>query len=292
MSKKKPSKDTIFDRIEKQAGLSKEQREEVNDLMKVPKQEKGKNQAHQQVSARDVIHEADTIQLPTDQKKRYALVVTDMGSGHVDSEPIKSYNLTAKSTVEAFKRIYSRKYLSMPKIMIQVDQGNEFKGPTQEYFENNGVIVKRGRTGRSRQQAQVETYNYFITRAIFRIQNAEELKTGKPSKKWVSILPIIIKVLNENRDHTPKKYDGPPKCEGSACKLLKEGTKVRVILEKPQDIASGKRLQGNFRAGDIRWERKIRKIKQVLIKPDQPPMYLVEGYKNTAFTKNQLQVVD
>ena len=43
--------------------------------------------------------------------------------------------------------------------------------------------------------------------------------------------------------------------------------------------------------GDIRWEIEPRKIRQISLRPNQPPMYLVDGIDNAAYTKNQLQVV-
>ncbi len=52
---------------------------------------------------------------------------------------------------------------------------------------------------------------------------------------------------------------------------------------------------GNCRDWDIRWEVKPRIIKQVIIEPNQPPMYLVsmrddetQTDRSCAYTKNEL----
>ena len=65
---------------------------------------------------------------------------------------------------------------------------------------------------------------------------------------------------------------------------------VRVISEEPRNI-KGEKQHGKFRAGDIRWEQQPWKLAQYSLRPGQPPMYLVEGIKNVAYTKNQLQIV-
>ena len=65
------------------------------------------------------------------------------------------------------------------------------------------------------------------------------------------------------------------------------------LLDAPRDVVSGKRLHGRFRDTDIRWEVKPRTITQVILQPNQPPMYLVDDNEGNidhtqAYTKNQL----
>jgi hypothetical protein len=78
--------------------------------------------------------------------------------------------------------------------------------------------------------------------------------------------------------------------------MLEEGSKVRVILEEPRDNVTDEMLHGKFRAGDKRWDDRIRKVHQVLVRPDQPVLYIVtEAESDTpakvAYTRQQLQVV-
>jgi hypothetical protein len=56
-------------------------------------------------------------------------------------------------------------------------------------------------------------------------------------------------------------------------------------------------LNGTFRSSDIRWDPKIRLIKEMLLQPNQPVLYLLDGeygrlkIEPTRYTRNQLQVV-
>ena len=78
--------------------------------------------------------------------------------------------------------------------------------------------------------------------------------------------------------------------------LLPEGTQVRVKLDKPISVL-GKKLHGKFRTGDIRWDPEIRTIKKLILSPDQPPTYLLNGshgrlgVSRCAYTRKQLQIV-
>ena len=99
----------------------------------------------------------------------------------------------------------------------------------------------------------------------------------------------LAKQLLKRKDTRSKI--GPPKCKGSTCELLTVGALVPIPLDMPRGIVKGERLVGEFRAGDIRYEAKPRKIEQVYINPGQPPMYRVTGLRNVAYTKEELQVL-
>ena len=80
---------------------------------------------------------------------------------------------------------------------------------------------------------------------------------------------------------------------------FKIGDKVRTVLDKPIDYLTSKRLHGtSFRGSDIRWSPKIKVVREVLLRPDEPMMYLVsdEGKDDKldpiAYTRNKLQHVD
>ena len=72
--------------------------------------------------------------------------------------------------------------------------------------------------------------------------------------------------------------------------ILGIGVKVRVILEAPLN-AHGKKDYGGFRATDLRWEKAIKTITNILITPRQPVMYQVDN-QPTGYTTEQLQVVE
>ena len=79
-------------------------------------------------------------------------------------------------------------------------------------------------------------------------------------------------------------------CQGDSCNALEQGTKVRVALVAPKDNVTGKRLHGKFRDSDVRWSTKISTITHTILKPNQPPMYIVDDDYSAAHTKEQLQI--
>lgn len=229
------------------------------------------------------------------------------------SLPIKEK--TQKATIKGFKKIYSRpsktRILDKP-IAMQTDAGVEFVGNTaRAFFKAEGIALRVGKPGRSRQQAMVESHNGQITQLITLRQNEEELITGEPSREWIADIPLILELLNEDLGRTPpsetdvgdepvcskseawkKKAKGKRAKEMPTCDLLPKGTKVRAILDKPVSLADGKKLIGTFRVGDSRWETTVRTVVQQILKPGNPPLYLVSDRKNVAYTRAQLQVVD
>ena len=73
--------------------------------------------------------------------------------------------------------------------------------------------------------------------------------------------------------------------------ILDEGTKVRVILDKPRSVLM-KQLSGyHFRATDIRFDPQIRTVSKIILQPNQPVLYNVDNKNYPAYTYNQLQVV-
>lgn len=267
----------------------------LDNLYKIPKKDKGLNIPHFQKIKKDLIHQADLLIMPNDSGYKYILVVVDNGTRITDAQALKQK--TPEAVLDGFKNIYERKILKYPK-KIQIDAGTEFKGILKNYFSDNGISIRVAKIGRHRQQALVERKNQTIARALFKRMHAEELLTDEPSKKWVKFLPYLIRALNKK---TKKKLkikkiiSDDPVCEGDSCKLLEQGTHVRVMLDKPISVAKGSKLYGSFRSTDIRWDPKIRIIKEIILKPNMPPMYLLNGkdggLESVGYTKNQLQVV-
>ncbi|EXX53237.1 hypothetical protein RirG_245860 [Rhizophagus irregularis DAOM 197198w] len=78
--------------------------------------------------------------------------------------------------------------------------------------------------------------------------------------------------------------------------LLSEGTRVRVKLDESISVF-GNKLHRKFCTGDIRWNPNIRVIKKMILSPEQPPTYLLNGphgqlgISRCAYTRKELQVV-
>lgn len=274
----------------------------VNELYKVPKKDKGVNAPKFQPIKPGYVIQSDLLYLPNDNGKKYALVCCDNGSRLIDAEPIS--NKESATIVKAFEAIFKRGILKKPK-KFEVDSGTEFQGQFLAYAKKIGAKVRVAEVGRSRQQALVEKVNQILGTLILKRQSAQELLTGATSREWVSDLKKIIPLLNKHRasqlekqtKKAPPIKDAEPLCEGDACNLLHEFDKVRVMLESPIRVSTGKKEIGRFRSGDIRWDPKIRTIRAVIIKPNMPPLYVLDGEETkwkitpVGYTKAQLQLV-
>lgn len=263
----------------------------LDNLYKPIRKNKGLNKTHFYTYNKNVIHQADLLFLPTDEEFKYALVVVDLHDRITDSRPLKTKK--GEEIIEAFESIYNGKYLKKPK-MIHVDAGSEFKGIVKEWFSKNKIGIRVAQPGRHNQQGIVENKNFTIGKALLKRQTAQEIVTGKPSTEWIDDLSKVIKAINAKASPVKEKNSNSSViCSGDACNLLNVDDLVRVMLDEPRAAdESNKKLGSKFRASDLRWEIKPRKITNILLNPGQPPLYTVEGKSKVAYTKNQLQLVN
>jgi hypothetical protein len=121
----------------------------------------------------------------------------------------------------------------------------------------------------------------------------EEINNDDTSRSWVDIIPKVIKLINKYFSHKPKviDVDEPIKTNKFSSNMLTVGTRVRKQLDNPVDYVNENNLSGKFRAGDIRWSKKVSTITSFYLRPAQPPMYQLDNDKRVAYTKYQLQVV-
>jgi hypothetical protein len=237
------------------------------------------------------IHQADILYLPNDKGFKYLLVVVDVGSRLIDAQPLR-YK-TSNAVINAFEKIYSRDILKLP-IRMEVDSGTEFKKDVKQFFEDNNIAVRIAKPGRHRQQAIVESKNKAIAYELYLLLYEKEFKTGKNNRQWLNKLPVVIQKLNTQAKPVKDVYKSPT-CSKN-CDLLEIGSPVLVKSDEPKDIEN-KRLPGKFRRADLKYELKIRFIKEFIISPNAPPMYLLDGnygpkkVENIGYTKNQLLVL-
>jgi hypothetical protein len=289
-----------FDKLRKKFGMQKDKKERtiVNNLTAVPKVDTPINTPNTEVFDNNSTHQIDLIMMPHDEGYKYILVCVDLASRNVGAEPLK--DKTAAQCLKALLQIYkTSKFLKMPEI-LEMDPGSEFKGEFEKYFLSKNVTMKYKKTGRHRSQAVVETFNGMIGRALNKRMLADEISTNEISVNWVDDLQDLVKLLNHiiaSKKRKPNSirdklshHGMAPVAEGDARDMLSVGTKVRIILDEPRNI-QGTKLHGTFRNGDIRWEVQPRTIVFLSLRPNQPPMYMVSGINNAAYTKNQLQVV-
>ena len=271
-------------------------------LYQVPQPDKGLNRPKFQPLEPNITQQADLLFLPNDKGYKYALVVVDVGSDMSDAEPLKTKEQT--EILQAFKTIYERGKIKLPK-RLETDAGREFLGKVKQWFLDNKVGFRPAQAGRHRQQAKVERFNQIIGKALFQRMSAQELLTEKTSRAWVQDLPLLINALNKKKkkqmeDNPPPIQNNLSRCQGDACKVLPIGSKVRIALDAPVNVAKNSNTAkptGKFRSTDIRWSRDVREVKEILLKPNQPPMYLVNKFEDPSetlfvpYTKNQLQLV-
>ena len=272
----------------------------VEQLYKKTKKPKGNNVVRFQRYEPNYIHQMDLLFLPNDGGYKYALVIADVGNRLVDAEPVK--NKQPKTINTAIKTIYNRKVLSYPKI-VTVDNGTEFKGINTDFFKNKNIYVKKSKPYRHRQLAVVERKNQMIATKLFKRMTEQELLTNHVSKEWVSYLPTVIKELNKTTKKNNKKINKKdvgvtPLCDGDACNIIPNGTKVRVKLDAPINPVDNKPLKGRFRSTDIKFEIKPRTVISISWTPGLPPLYYVNKLDNenivdmsTGYSKDQLLVV-
>jgi hypothetical protein len=108
-------------------------------LYEIPKKNTKLNQTHYfEHTEKNIVQQADLLFMPDDRHYKYALVVVDLYKRITDAVALKTKQ--PEEIVTAFKKIYSGKYLKIPK-QICVDSGTEFKGDTLQYFKDNKVSV-------------------------------------------------------------------------------------------------------------------------------------------------------
>jgi hypothetical protein len=263
---------------------------ELNQLMKKVPKEKGINQMPTvQIYKKNGYHQCDLLFLPSDKGYKYALVVVDASTKICDAEPIKTK--TAITVKKALEKIYTRKILDYPNVMM-CDDGGEFKGSFKSFLDSKKISIRYALPNRHRQQALVESKNKVIGGILNNMMAQDELTTGKTSRKWITHLPEVINKMNSKLKKPLTTEPSPlPYSDKSNVDLLTIGTKVLVPLDHPIDIATGKKLFGKFRTGDIRWQRKPKTIDNIVLKPSQPPMYMIKDDSKILRTRQQLQPI-
>ena len=277
---------------------AKDKNSELRVLYKRPVPEKRDMMPKTQVFYKNTYQQADVLYLPDDNGYKYLLVVIDVYDNGMDAYPFKNSPLSKEGqsdVLKGFQHIYEKKnpYLLFPEILT-MDKGVEFNNAEiKKYFNKHKVNLKFALTGRHRMLASVERLNQKIGKIFLYRQTNQELITGQEDKHWEADLNDLIKYLNENKKTPLKKEISPDViADEYTGKLIPLDTKVRLQLDYPIDAVKNNRLNGNFRTSDIRWSPEIYKIKQVLLSPGSPPLYLTSNDDNIARTKSQLQIVN
>lgn len=272
----------------------------VDQLYKRPKRDENGDNPTMPRMAPNYCHYIDLLYLPNDNGMKYCLTVVDQGSRYVGATALE--DRTVDDIVKALKLVYRQsKVLKIPTVIVS-DNGSEFLGNFNYEIYKIGVKEhKCVKAGRHRSVALAERKNQTIGKIIHKILSQVQLTSGNPSSKWVSHLPLIIKLINgkvqeANDKMIPEKIEDLKPITFNPdhdIDLLNEGDRVRVALDEPIDVDENK-LKGTFRSSDIRWNPTIRTVRYMYMKPNQPIMYFLDGehgnlkIETVGYTRNQL----
>jgi len=268
---------------------------------------------------------ADILHLPTDRFGFSKLLcVLDLSTDNFDVEKMKGE--TADETLSAYKKILNRGILKLPYASILTDGGSSFKGPFDKFLYDNGIDHRTARAGRHHQLSNVDNLCRQLGDLFNGVMNAKEAETGKISKSWVHAIDEVRGKLNNYRrsrgvklpkdittfeypifDNTvPKIKKIKIKEEGKAKggnvqhgqkythtePKFKVGQMVNVLYQEPHTMTGKKQPSKNFRMGDLRLEKKKRKVLKVLFYSGPVPYsYLIDGLPNARYTEQEIKVV-
>jgi len=264
----------------------------------------------------------DVLHLPTDKfGYNKLLVVVDIATDAFDIEKMKGE--TGDESLVAFNRIIKRGIIKFPYASILTDGGSGFKGNFHKFLYERGVDHRIARPGRHHQLSNVDNLCRQLGDIFNGIMNKKEAETGKVSRAWTHAIDEVRNKLNSYRRSRSKKmpkdittYEYPifdnlePKMksknkesikyiddeEKQVYKVInpkyKVGDLVNVLLEEPRTMNDKKQPTKNFRMGDLRLEKKKRKIIKVLYyNGPNPYRYLIEGLPNASYTEQELKQV-
>ena len=137
---------------------------------------------------------------------------------------------------------------------------------------------------------------------IFLYQTNKELQTNKQYTEWHEHIKNIIDFINDYRlKDLNKNYEKEIKIDNDFVfnkktkYTIREGTKIKVLLDTPQNIF-GDKLPGKHRKSDIYWSTDDYIVLNCIMLPVNPPLYKVKNLKtgeipNALYTNEQLQII-
>jgi len=245
------------------------------------------------VDGLNATHQADLLSLPQDADgSRYSLVVVDVSTRRVGVAPLRTKS--AAAVLAALQSIYDLDpVLNVPR-RLECDRGKEFHGPFAAWLKAQGTSIRYGEPGRHRQQEMVESVNRILGRAIFIVQSARELESGRPDRNWVADLPPLVDAINKRLERPapalPSKMVDPAPGEA---RLLDEGQLVQRVLDRPQGVLGNKLPPGGGKTGrraqDPTFERRKRAIKLLILRPGMSPRYILDGLPDVSYARHELK---
>lgn len=233
---------------------------------------------------------ADIIELPeTKAKYKYLLSVVDLATDDFDIEPLRTK--TPKEVLNAYQKMFKRKYIKKPFATLRTDNGNEFKGIFTKWLEDEDIFHKVNLPNRHTQMANIEALNKQLGRLFNGYMNNKEEETGKVYKEWDDIIGLVRDELNSIRKKKLKKYNinDYPVPDITKKQNFKTGDIVHYKLDWAENALGNKQPTPFFRVGDYRYSRVPKKITKTLYFNDVPYYrYILEGMPNVSYSEHQL----
>jgi len=199
-------------------------------------------------------------------------------------------NKEAKTTLEAMKRIFSRKILIKPKMSITTDNGGEFKGVFDKFCKDNDIDHRYTVPNRHKQLGNVENLNKQLGRLFNGYMNRIEKETLEPFVEWVDIVDDVRREFNKIKRENPPKIQDEPDFNLAAVPKYKKGEFVYYKLDWPRNALNKEQPTATFRVGDYRWSTEKKKIEEVLFYPGRVPFrYMLNDLMNVSFTEDELK---
>ena len=236
-------------------------------------------------------YEADILELvQTSGGYNRLLCVVDMYSNYCDFEPMKTK--TSTEVLKAFKTIFKRGIVTMPKASIRTDSGSEFKSVVDKYMHDNNILHLWALPERHKMMGNVENLNKIVARFLMTYLQNKTMELNKDYYEWTDIIDELRHNINDAKKH-PKdvnlnKYV-PPEINMDQPPKYKINDLVFRRLEVPLNKFSRKLHNTNFRQGDNRFELIPRKVLQVLAYSSPNPWrYILNELPNVSYAEAEL----
>lgn len=237
-------------------------------------------------------YQADLLYLPkTEEGYEYLLVVVDLANNAFDIEPLK--NRDAKSTLDAFKNMFKRKFIKKPEISVRTDPGSEFGKEFDKYLKDNKIFHSVSLKNRHKQMANVENLNKQLGNVFNHYMNKKEQELDEQYNEWDDIINTVRTKGNKYRTLPLPKYKEwnvnlfDPVEAGEA--KYKIGDFVYYKLDTSKNALNKENNDGKFRMGDLRYDPNPKKIVKVIYMSDRPYYrYMLDGIKRASYAEMEL----
>lgn len=237
-------------------------------------------------------YQADLLELPTTKSGyKYLLTVVDIYSNYVDFEELKTKY--ASDVLKAFKTIFKRGILPMPKGSLRTDNGSEFKSVVDQFMYDNSILHLWSLPNRHKQMANVESLNKKLGRILMTYITNKSKELGENYTNWDDIVDFTRHNINDyivhKNDVSIKDYSPRPLNLDSEPKY-NVGDLVYRRLEKPLDQYGNRLHDSKFRQGDCRYDlHEPRKIVKVLAYTSNDPWrYILADLPNVSYAEKEL----